>query len=209
MPAIKSDLACPTCEREGKESRLMSGGGTGKVGLWCDEGHEFVDTGELMAMNPRRLSLPKQAPKPAAAGLVELRIPIQGAISKALRARFPDNMDQSITGVLQAICNPRTVVIWGDDMNALSQLLLREIKSSQELIGAVFNLKREKDQAEQDSKVAKSKSSGPATENGKGLRLDVDDEMLAAITGKAEFNGQSSEEYIKSVIVTGFQNGWF
>jgi len=202
-------LACPTCDKE-----LMSGG-QGVFGYTCGT-HTFSDTEALLAMNPRRIPIAMPIRKPQD-GLAELRLSVPAKLIEALREKFKDRLEAAATVIFIALLDAGSFIVTGFDVERLKDLFGQKVDNSGKMIGLIYSMKTERDEARKEAEAYKSNVTSGALKaevnNIEGsfvqvsLRLEIEDYM--AIQGKAKFNNASTPNYIVDVIKNALLNNWF
>jgi predicted DNA binding CopG/RHH family protein len=187
--------------------------GAGVFGYRCEKDHVFNDTEALLAMKPKKFAVPKPVAKPPA-NQSELKFSMNSALATAVRERFKENTGKAIEGVCLALLDPGAFIVSGSDIERMKQLFNQPVDNAGKLIGMVFNLRSERDEAKKEAEAYKASPKIAAETNEVSgdfvqvsLRVGVDDFM--AIKEKAKFNGRSTAAYINEVICNALAQGWF
>jgi hypothetical protein len=202
-------LACPTCDKE-----LMTGGGA--FGYRCENAHVYSDTEALLAMNPRRIPIAMPIRKPQD-GLAELRLSIPAKLIEALREKFKDKLEAAATIIFTALLDAGSFIVTGFDVERLKELFGQKIDNSGKMIGLIYSMKVDRDEARKEAEAYKSNLSAGAPKEEVNslegnfvqvsLRLEIEDYM--AIQDKARFNNSTAPNYISEVIKNALSNNWF
>jgi predicted HicB family RNase H-like nuclease len=199
MPPTATDLGCPQCAAGGISERVMQTG----TGFKCSKGHEYHDTGELMAMQPKRMPLPPKAPVIMLPGYVKTEIAIPGNLKTALESKFGVRLNATIVAILTSIMDPGAFVMSSEDVAQMGKYFSgKNVRHGAELMGEVFAIFQEranlKEQLERKESVSFSG----------GLMVRPSPETLAALKQVASTNGKSSSQVAAECLDTAVRNNW-
>jgi hypothetical protein len=211
--------ACPECDADHATNPLMTR--DGQYGYQCSHGHILeVDTDALVAMNLPKIAVPKAVQKPRE-GLVQFPLAIPGKLLAALRTKFGTKLESSVESVLMALLDSSSFIMTGFDVDKLgnAEFLGQKIKGPDQLIGLVYALRHERNEAVGELELFKANNKG-SSPNGTGvavngvegdfvqmqLRLSLDD--FTVLQGKAKFNGKAPAQYLSEVLSTALTEGW-
>lgn len=207
-----TEFACPTCLAAGVESHLNQA--PGKFGLYCNvnPAHIFQDTEEFLASNPKKLAMPKQAPK-IQPGLEQFIVKIPTGLIEMLGKRFGQKLDVSVAALLGVMTDPEAFVVVGEDVKRLRELLGIKIVGAEHLVGGVYNLWTERNQFKQQAEQKATSSGGggdmPEMDGDfvqVAIRVDMD--AFTEIKSKAKFNNLSFSQYVQQVLSMAVKNNW-
>ena len=211
---VKHNIACPDCLLVGAETPLCTE--IGRIGYFCGAGHTFQDTEQLMARKAPKLSRPPTPPPPTPqAGLVEIRIAIPGVVDTALTQRFGVRKNPTIVAVLQALCNPQTLLISAEDRAQIVEKLGDEFKTAKELAGLIFSLKQDNrtltETKEDLDKQMVALRQGKLAESGGsgGVFVVLEGTVLERLKHIAEFREMDLGKMLTETITTGLDSGYF
>lgn len=207
-------LACPDCEKQtGEQIPLMTA--PGRYGFACKNNHIFRDNEELMARNPTKMTVAMKVQKPTGT-YTELKLTLPEKLATALRERFKDKLEMVAVPLLTSILDSGAFIVTGLDAERLKEKAGQKIKSPDQLIGIIYSLTLERDEARKEAEAYKNT---PGTSSSvdvnavegdfvqMALRLKVEDFM--AIKDKAKFNAKLPAQYLAEVIQNAILNGWF
>jgi hypothetical protein len=210
----KHNIACPDCLLAGVETPLCTE--IGLVGYFCGSGHKFRDTLELMARKAPKLSRPPAGPPPIPqAGLVEIRIALPGVVDSALTQRFGPKKNPTIVAVLQALCDPQTLLISAEDRAQIVEKLGEEFKTAGELAGMIFSFRDtarnlEKDKEDLEKQVENLRQGKMAESGGGGgVFVVLETSVLERLQQIAEFREMDLGRMLAETVTGGLDSGWF
>jgi hypothetical protein len=210
---MQTEFACPMCLAAGKEVRLMQS--AGKFGLYCSENaaHIFQDTEEFLASNPKKMPLPKAAPR-IQPGVEPFIVKIPTGLIEMLGKRFGQKLDVSVAALLGVMTDPEAFVVVVEDVKRLRDMFNTKIASADALVGNVYTLWMERNQlrtqVEQKSVVSSSGNGSLPEMAGDFVQTTVriSTEAFAQINEKAKFNHMSFSEYVQQIVLTGVEKEW-
>lgn len=213
MPA--SNLACPTCLQGGVENPLLYA--QGRFGYFCRENHIFSDTEELRGMKLQNLSRPQpETPKAPPAGSVEMRFMVPGKLRDYLQSRFEGaRLNTAMNGILEALADDGTFIISSLDANRLKELFGQPITNSGSLVGNVYAMKAQRDEANGVVERMRTMGGGgggngsPKSALASGVVVELDDGDIQKLSEKATFQGTTIPDLLKQTVKFGLENGWF
>ena len=208
-----TEFACPMCLASGKEVRLMQS--AAKFGLYCSENsaHIFQDTEEFLASNPKKMPLPKAAPR-IQPGVEPFIVKIPTGLIEMLGKRFGQKLDASVAALLSVMTDPEAFVVVAEDVKRLRELFGSKIGSADALVGSVYSLWMERNQlrtqVEQKVPVSSSGNGNLPEMSGDFVQTTVriNAEAFMTITEKAKFNHMSFSEYVQQVLSMAVENSW-
>lgn len=199
---IPTGLACPSCEREGKGEQPLFNA-IGASGSFCQGNtHKFNDMAELLAMNPKRIIVP-QAPKPPDPNEVSVTFKMPAKLRDALMLRFGEKLGPTAIFVFQELLSFNSFIVSGMDASRLKEHLHQEVQNSTHLVGAVYAMRQQLIQANNDLETLRSTRG-----SGKGLQVELSVETLMQVADKAKFNNMSVDQMAATIIETGLKNQW-
>lgn len=207
-----STYACPSCDKAGQESRLMSF--PSKSGLGCPNGHVFNDLNELVALEPRKLGAPAPRLQPPPQGAVEMRVMVPGETKAKLEERFKNKLNASITAVLGVMADPRAFIIGGVDCGRLEEALKEPIKDAQKLLGKIFEMTGTSDTLAKENEIMRAKATGGAkvsyvaNPEAGDMIINFGDPLTQAIMEKAKGYGITPEKLVSDTIKNASDQGW-
>ena len=201
MAETHTGLACPFCIKDGKgEQPLFHAPGV--YGAYCKTGgHLFRDTEDLMAMNPPKIKIP-QAPKGPNPGEVPETFQMSSKLRDALILRFGERLGPTANFILSELLNYGSFVVSEADAGRLKEHI-GEIRNSNELVGAVYEIRQKNIKLSADLETAQSTKGG-----GKGLNVELDINTLMQVAEKAKFNNVTIDQMAANIIETGVKNQW-
>lgn len=206
-------FACPICLAAGVETHLNQN--PGRFGLYCtvNPDHIFQDTEKFLASNPKKLDLPKTAPK-VQPGVEPFIVKIPTGLIEMLGKRFGTKLDISVAALLGVMTDKDAFVVVGEDVKRLREILSSKISSADSLVGCVYNLWVERNQFKQQAEQKGASSSGGGGDlpemDGDFVQttIRINTEAFMTIKEKAKFNGMSFSQYAQSILALAVQNNW-
>ena len=208
MPdVIKHTIACPSCRDAGISTMnpVMTRHGNSKY--FCDKGHEFADTEELMARQPGNLPFTPPKPKPLM-GAVKFAVNIEPEVLGILQARYQDKLDSAARFFLRALAQEDSFVVDSASANQLKTHFGVKPDSAQKLIGMVWSLKKDVEIAQEELKVAKEGGAGQRGAAPSGMGLEFDADVLVTLQAKAKEKKLSLRSFLEQVITGALANEW-
>lgn len=208
-----TEFACPTCLVAGVEVHLNYG----PTGLTCpnNSAHIFQDTESFLESSPKKLEMPKVAPK-IQPGVESFVVKIPTGLIEMLGKRFGAKLDVSVGALLGVMTDPGAFVVVSEDVKRLAALFDVRVKSAEALVGCVYNLWSERNQLRQQIEQRSGGSASPASGgdlpemNGDfvqtTVRIEVD--AFTTIKDKAKFNNLSFSEYVQQILSLAVKNSW-
>ena len=198
MPTV-TDLACPTCAAGAVMERLTDTGS----GYRCSKGHQFNDTGELLAMQPKLMPLPEKAPVRMLPGYVSMEIFVPANLKQALNAKFGKRVDATLVAICTTLLDPGAFVMSSEDVNQLKQYFGgKAVRHGAELLGEVFSIHKENADLKDQVKEKQSTSLVGS------LVLRPSPETLAALRSTAEARKLTVSKIATDCLDSAAQNGW-
>lgn len=198
------------CEAAGKPGvRLQSRMGT--FGHFCESGHIFSDTTDLLAMKPTRLEpvpLPKSVPT---VPMTSIAVQVSDRTAASLRARFPNNLDETMSGIVRSMADDPAFIVPAEDAKRISERANQKVSDSSTLVGIIFALKTEADQALEQARLAKASTGAAGKELPTGeyeVKLHFAQDVYRQFEEKAKFNGMDVPKFMLEMSLHALLNGW-
>lgn len=212
---ITHNIACPECILKKVEVPIRQT--QGQFYYYCENGHRFHDTEQLMSLAPPALSRPlAKKVRPPDQNSVELRLSVPSKLKEILDQRFGERLSPTLVSVLIALCEPGAFIVRQEDVGRLSEQFGRPIKHGADIVGAAYELKSERNRLTGELERLQGASAPTATpgvsasSNGKiPCMVNLDPEIVKLLSDKARFRGISMQELIEQTTDYGVRNGWF
>ena len=201
----KSNIACPQCRDQGISASNPIMTKQGDSAYFCDKGHRFPDRDELYARQPTMLAYVPPAPKPRQ-GDVKFAVNLPPELLGILQSRFSTRLDQVSRYFLEAMAEDGSFVVNNASAGQLGAHLGTKPDSAQKLLGLVWSLKQNADNAKEELKTVtggKPQAGGTRSE----LTLDFDEGVLVTLRAKAKEQKLSLRSFLEQVITGVLEKG--
>ena len=198
MPTA-TDLGCPNCAVSGVQARVMDTGS----GYSCEKGHKFADTGELMAMQPPKMPLPKKAPVRMLPGYVKMEICTPGNLKTAMEQRFGERIDATMVAIRTTLMDSGSFVMASEDVGQVAKYLGgKNVRHGGELVGEVFSIFQERNNLKEQIEKKDTTSFNGA------IMVRPAPDALEALKKIAANQGKSVSQLATECLETATKNGW-
>ena len=209
MPQIKTEFACPACEKAtGKHVQILAADGK----LICPENsnHRWVDTPSFYNDGPKMVFKVGPAKFPPVEGQTPITLKIPLRIKTELEKRWgaEEAVSAKIADVLLQLVDGDVMVLGQGDMTRLFERLGQKFSNSSELVGVVYakmcevdEARADRDSAIEDLKAYESRSPG---------RVIVDlGTQFEAAKAKAKDAEMPLKDWCQTQLANGIENNWF
>jgi hypothetical protein len=199
---MKSNLACPLCRNQGIGDAVPLDNPVMGSGLSCQNGHVFNDTADLMALRPgiiKGMALPK-IPRPPAKNVASIQVTVSSVAHKQLTDRFGNSLSETLGSIVTCILEERSYFVGGVDAAKISETVGQQIRSGQQLAGAVYSLKHDRDtfKAQVDAKTVAGSVVVDGRSNGQIKFQNL--KLMEFLGKKAIERGETLGETVESVL---------
>lgn len=205
MPALASEYACPACP-QGKGNWVQIFASAGE--LSCAKGHKWNDTASFLDMNPQmifKVIVPKALPQENHTPF-NLKIPI--SLKTALDAKYGDKAAATMLAILWQMIEGEAMMIPETDVQRLAERLGKRPVNSSDLIGLVYALSCQAEEAIQERDIAVKDVK--AYEGMSPGRVVIDlGEHFAEAQVKAKDASLPVKVWAEQAIRGGLESNWF
>lgn len=206
MPTMKTEFACPICERAGVETQILAT--DGRISCPASPAHKWVDTGAFYADNPQmrfKVSLPKF---PAVDGQIEIPVKVPKRIKATLDQAFGERLHAEVANLLLLLSEGGVMMIGKVDLDRIIDKLGKKPRDSSEMYGIICATMAEVDEAKQerDSAVADLKAYEGLSRG--RVVLDLADQFEYA-AGKARDENMPLALWLGRAVKSALENSWF
>jgi hypothetical protein len=167
---------------------------------------------ELINVQPKKLPPLKSAaptgPKPSE---TKIELIVETSVLQLLQQRFADRLAPSLAAVFRALTDAAAFIVNSEVSAALTGHLGATFKDGFQLAGAVFDLRKQRDDLRTDVENMKQQlqSKGVAMPVGQnGVTIYLTPDRFSEIQEKAKFNNMPVDLYLSGIIKFAMENGW-
>lgn len=206
MPALPSEYACPACP-QGKGNWVQIFASAGE--LSCAKGlHKWNDTQAFLDANPQmvfKVTVPKALPQENHTPF-NLKIPI--SLKTALDAKFGDKAGPTMLGILWQMLEGEAMIVPETDIQRLAERLGKRPANSSELIGLVYALSCQTEEAQQERDIAVKDVKAYEGMSPGRVVIDLGDQFTEAQV-KAKDSSLPVKVWAEQALRNGLENNWF
>lgn len=182
-------------------------------GIQCEavKDHKWVDTEEFLAANPPKIPVAqKVAARPP--GHMEVKVFIPGAMRDILVNKFGDKLPATVEQLLRLLCEGKTVIFRGEDLERMEQLLGQKVGSAGELFGVMFakvdDLRVAREELESLHQTRGAGKTEVAVTKPGDVVVNFDRVRLQKMMGLAKARSQTIETFIEETMQMAMDNNW-
>lgn len=207
-------FACPTCRTNGVTDTMVV---SGQGGLRCGRGHKFQDLDELTNQNPDKIPVAQMVRKQENWTPITFDVPKE--VATKLQAKFGDKLAASMSSLMMALLEDRNLLVAADDLEMIEkQLGVPDIKSSQQLKGAILTVVAQRSELQGEVTAMKgSGASAGATQNTSGgstqlrrgeMVVWLNPDQTKKVAERAKEKGVSNEQVVEEYMGQAIDNNW-
>jgi hypothetical protein len=213
MPLVKSEYACPLCQRQtGALNQIVAN--AGRLECSANPQHVWLDTMEFQNLNPQ-MAFKAETPAPAPQQnhtpyQVSLPIPVKDA----LESKFgPERLRATLASILTQLTEGDTLIIGQVDLERLEngeRGLGRRPETSGELVGMIFALRQEVEDAKIASRTAEQEVKAYEGISAGAVVINLGDQyQKAADRARAQDPPLPTKIWLERQVHNALESDWF
>lgn len=202
--AIPQNICCPLCLPEENPVLAM----LGQQELFCNKGHKLQrDNPGLHPGKKLTNGLPQTKPTAPPAGSVEIKAAVPKEVKEKLEARFGQQTEATVAGVLRSIADADTFIVSSDDCARMETVIGTKPRSGSEVVGRLIAMQQELVELKERQQKS-DPAPAPSASNG-SIVLDLGVDLMLQIEDKAKGVCMTPNALLEQVVAMANTNDWF
>lgn len=207
MPHVRSGYSCPTCKHKtGDLNEIIADGGKFVCAKFPD--HVWADPSDFLDARPT-MDFAQEKPKPAPQqNHTNINISIPVPILNAIQSRYGEKLNATIAGLLSIMAEGEVMIVSDTDTQRLGQRLREKPKNAAHLIGMIFSIQSELDEAKRTKNEAIEQLKAYETMSPGKVVVDLGANLNYA-ADRAKVDGKPLKPWLDRQIATALENAWW